>query len=118
MALTSAQQQKVIYYLGWTGKTLIPDSTHYNSYIAARVINLNPDIESLCLKLLSRLDNLDNKLDEAINRMSTEKIGDITLRGNERELLRKERWARIRELSDLLDIVIVKQGGQGISVVS
>lgn len=118
MALTSTQQQKAIYYLGWTGKTLIPESTHYNSYIAARLINLNVDIENQVNKLLQRLDTIDDILDKSLLRMSTEKIDDITLNPHERELLRKERWARIRELSDVLDIVIVKQGGNGISVTS
>lgn len=118
MALTSTQQQKIIYYLGWTGKTLIQSSTHYNSYIAARLINLNSDIEAQANTLLGRLDRIDQKLDDALCRMSTKKIGDIELNNGERELLRKERWARIRELSDVMDIPVIKQSGGGFNVVS
>lgn len=118
MALTSTQQQQIIKFLGWTGKTLIPDSTHYNSYIATRLTNLNADIEAQAIEMLGWLLKIDQKLLEALDRMSTRKVGDIEINERERELLRKERWARIRELSDLLDIVVVKQSAGGFNVVS
>jgi hypothetical protein len=118
MALTATQQQQVIKFLGWTGKTLIPESTHYNSYIFDRLQNLNPDIEAQSIEILGWLLAIDAKLFAALDRMSAREVGDIKINERESDLLRKERWRRIRELSDLLDIVVVKQSGGSINVVS
>lgn len=100
------------------GKTLIPDSTHYNSYIFNRLQNLNSDIEAQTGLLLARLLEIDTVLRQSIYRMSTREVGDVKINSEERVLLRKEKMTLCRELSDLLDIVIVKQAMGGVSVVS
>lgn len=118
MALSLQQQQDIIYYLGWPGKTLLVASTHYNSVIASRVVSLIPEIESRAIKLLTRIENIDRILEQALSRMSTLEVTDIKLDPNEAARLRRERRIIINELSDLLDIEVMKSSGSNISVVS
>lgn len=118
MALTLQQQQDIIYLLGWPGKTLIQASTHYNSVIASRLINLNTPIENQATKLVARIQKIDTILECALTRMSTLEMQDIKLDPNEAARLRRERRTLIGELSDLLDIDVMKTGGVNVSVQS
>ena len=115
MALTDKQKHEVVRYLGWSGKALISDSTHYNSVVASRLTNLNSYIESQVIGLLRRLDSIVEQMDLARCRLSAEEVGDIVLNQKELEMLRKEYYRWLRELSDLLDIKIEKSG-MGVSV--
>jgi hypothetical protein len=113
MAFTSQQMQDIIYYLGWPGKTILSGSTHYNSVIYSRLINLNADIENQALVLVERIKEIDGVLRKSIHRASTMKLQDIELNPEERLILRRERTKILGELSDLLDIDIQKSGGSG-----
>ena len=117
MALTDTQKYKVIFYLGWSGLTLVSTSTQYNSVVNDRVSDLNAEIERLVKGLLARLESLDAKLDAAACRLSASEVQDIVLNPEEIRMLRSERKRLIRELSDLLDIPIEKSGGVNIGVV-
>ena len=118
MALTDKEKHEVINYLGWPAKTLVTGSTHYNNLIADRLINLNDDIEILARKMLARLRELDDKMDEAKCRFSTGKVGDITINKNEIHMLRSERSRLRRELHRLLDIPLRVCGGSMVNVVA
>lgn len=111
MSLSTQQMQDIIYYLGWPGKTILADSTHYNSVIYSRLINLIPEIEAQANSLVSRIKEIDEVLRCSINRASTLEVQDIKLNPEERLILRRERTKIIGELSDLLDIDIMKSGG-------
>jgi hypothetical protein len=115
VALTDKQKHEVVRYLGWSGKTLISDSTHYNSIVNSRLINLNSIIEAEVIGLLARLDSIVEQMDAARCRLSASEVGDIVLNQKELEMLRKEYMRWIRELSDLLDISIEKSGA-GVNV--
>lgn len=118
MAFTTQEQQDIIYYLGWPGKTILIDSTHYNSVIASRLVNLIPEIENQSRALIVRIKNIDVILVKSLNRASTVKIQDIELNPEERHILRAERKKVIWELSDLLDIDVMKSSGSSISMIS
>lgn len=117
MALTEKQKHKVIFYLGWAGRTIISGSTHFNSVVNDRLNGTNTEMESLVKTMLENLEKLDERLKAAQCRASTVSVGDITLNNNEIALLKKERTRLIRELSDHLDIPIMKSGGANASVV-
>ena len=110
MALTDKQKHEVVRYLGWSGKTLISTSTHYNSIVNSRLINLNSIIEQQVVGLLARLDSIVEQMDAARCRFSASEVGDIVLNDKEMAMLRKEYMRWLRELSDLLDIKIEKSG--------
>ena len=110
MALTDQQKFDIVYFLGWPGKTLIIASTHYNSIVASRLINLNPQIEAQVKGLLARIAAIQKQLDEARCRLAASQVNDIKMNSMEMEQLRKEYLKWIRELSDLLDIKIEKKG--------
>jgi len=118
MAFTVQQQQDIIYYLGWPGKTILINSTHYNSVIASRLINLIPAIEAQANALVDRIKGIDKVLIASINRASTLEVQDIKLNPRERETLRAERKKIIGELSDLLDIDIMKSSNVSVSMIS
>lgn len=117
MALTADQKHKVIFYLGWSGLTIVTGSTQYNSVVNNRLTEITAEIERIVLGLLERLEMLDSKLDAASCRLSASEVGDIVLNPEEIRMLRSERKRLIRELSDLLDIPIEKSGGQNVGVV-
>lgn len=118
MALTSKQKHKIVFYLGWSGLTLVVNSTQYNSVVNDRLgSTLNADIENLVKGLLERLETLDKALDEAICRLAASVVDNITMNPKEIEMLKRERMRLIRELSDHLDIPIEKSSGNNMSVV-
>ncbi len=113
MAFTTQQMQDIIYYLGWPGKTILQASTHYNSVVYSRLINLIPEIELQAAALIKRIKDIDSVLVQSIARASTLEVQDLKINPYERESLRKERRKIIAELSDLLDIDIMKSSGGG-----
>lgn len=112
------QMYDIIYYLGWPGKTILAGSTHYNSVVFSRLINLNTPIVNQANALVVRIKAIDTILIASMVRASTLELEDIKLNPEERLLLRKERMKIIGELSDLLDIDIQKSGGSNIAMVS
>lgn len=118
MALSSQQKYDIIYLLGYPGKTLIEASTHFNSIINSRLLNLVPEIEAQANKLVGRIKKIDEILECALTRMSTLELQDIKLNPEETTRLRRERKIILGELSDVLDIPIDKSGGVNIETVS
>ena len=57
MALSEESKYKVLFHLCHSGKTLIEDSTHYNSVVASRLSNLNTYIEDQVESLLEELES-------------------------------------------------------------
>jgi hypothetical protein len=116
MALSDKDKHKVVYYLGWTGTTLIAGNVHYNSVVNDRLIDLNTYIESLTKGLLERLDMIEESLTQARCRLAAASVDNITMNEREIEHLKKEKRRLIRELSDHLDIPIMKSGGGNTTV--
>lgn len=105
MALDLEQKNKIIYYLGLAGKTLIEDSTHYNSIVASRLKNLNVYIEDEVDTLLTDIDATRTRLKGTSTKGNVKRIGDIELDTNRsRSMVTTEYKRLIRELSSLLDI--------------
>lgn len=117
MQLTQAEKHDVVYFLGWSGLTIVTGSTQYNSVVNDRMANLNDYIADLVRGLLARLKSVDLKLEAALCRVSTKEVDNIVLNPDEIPMLRKERMRLIRELSDHLDIPIEKSGGGNVQVV-
>lgn len=117
MALTATEKTKIIKYLGWPLKTLDSTSTHFNSIVNARLLNLTAEAEALIKGILKRIESLDDKMEAALCRLSTQQVGDIKLNNMELDQLKKEYIKRIRELSDATDIDIERSGGVNVGVV-
>ena len=108
MALAEKQKHRILFLLGWTGKTLIPTSTHFNSVVNDRLINLNTEIEKLVKELLTCVETVDAQLKEALCRLSAKSVNGITTNPEEIRELKKERRRYVRELADHLDINMTK----------
>ena len=123
MALSANQQQQILRFLGWAGLTVVPDSTHFNSVVNDRLGNnvakpLTAAIEKQVKNLIEKIENIEECLAEAKCRLAASSIDGIKTNPNEIRELNKERRRCIRELSDLLDIPIMKTGAGCIPVVS
>lgn len=118
MALSDKDKHRVIFYLGWSGLTIVAGSSQYNSVVNDRLGVVNVQIESLTKGILARLESLDTKLESAACRLSASEVDGIVLNEDEIYKLRSERKRLIRELSDHLDIPIEKSGGVNIGVVN
>lgn len=111
MALTDKEKTTALYYLGWPGKSLQSTSQLFNSVVDDRLKNLPSALETRVKNLLKRLEALDEALDCAVPRTGARRIvGEVEMNPNELDDLRKERLRQIRELSDMLDLEIVRQG--------
>lgn len=116
MALSSQQKADILFHLGWPIKTLDSTSTDYNKIIVDRLANLSAEGEVIAVRLINRVNRMDTALEEAICRLAAKRVGDIETNEYELENLRKEKLKILRELSDLLDIPMDRQGGGGINV--
>jgi len=118
VALSTKNKHKVIFYLGWSGLTIVDGSTQYNSVVVDRLgPSLTTDIESIVKGLLERLETFDKCLDEAKCRLAASSVDNIDMNPREVEMLKKERMRLIRELSDHLAIPVTRSGSGSISVV-
>lgn len=117
MSLSDKDKHRVIFYLGWSGLTLVSTSTQYNKVVVDRVSVSNTQIENLVRGILERLDKLDGLLEAALCRLSASEVDGIVLNEDEIPRLKRERMRYIRELSDHLDIPIQKSGGVNIGVI-
>ena len=105
MALTNGQKNKILYWLGYPGKSLDVGSVLYDKVLSDRLVSLNADTEALVKVLMDKIAALDEKMEQAQCRMATESVGDIKLNSNnEIHLLKGERKRLIKELSVHLDI--------------
>jgi hypothetical protein len=104
MALTDMQKAEIVFYLGYPGKSIIETSDSYNSTVATKLLNLSADMETLAIRLLTKIKKIDEQLVEALGRMYTKKIEDIELNSDVRVLVRAEKKKYLQELSGLLDI--------------
>jgi hypothetical protein len=118
MALSDAQKQSILFYLGWPGKTVLADSTHYNSLVTARMINLTPEIESRVSSQLTKIAAIDTKLESASCRLAAKKVDTIETNPEEIQQLKRERRRLCRDLSSLLDIAYVAKNGSMVGICS
>ena len=118
MALTAKQRAKVVFYLGWSGLTLVAGSSQFNSVVNDRLDGAAADLEisRIVKDLLDCLIALDEKLKKAQCRVSTSKVDDIKINPEEIERLRSERSRLVRELADHLDIPITKSSSRNVSI--
>lgn len=111
MALTSAQKADVVFYLGWSGKTIIAGSTDYNSQVNSALDNLSAQIEAQVIATLAQIVDINTKLTAATCRLAAKRVDEIELNPNELIMLRSERRRLLRLLSRLLDIKLLDVGG-------
>ena len=116
MALSAQEKADIIFQLGWPAKTLIQGSTDYSKIISDRLSNLTDEIELNIRAWLDKLAKIDATIEAAICRLSAKRVGDIETNPNELYELRKEKKRILMELSDMLDIEILRSGSGGISV--
>lgn len=114
MALSDAQKHKVIFFLGFSGKTLVSGSTDYNKTVVDALSGLNSYIEAQVIDLLDQIDVAREKYTASSARMLVKKVGDIELNADEHRNLGSEYRRLLKELSGLLGLPV--QGGSGLHI--
>jgi hypothetical protein len=110
MALSAQSKADIIFQLGWPAKSLIVGSTDYSKILADRLDNLTTEIENNILDWMDKILALDTAIADAVCRLSAKRVGDIETNPEELRELRREKLRLLRELSDMLDIEIMRSG--------
>lgn len=104
MALLDNEKGEAIYFLGYPAKTLVAGTIDYSARVAERFTSLPDHFEARIRKTMSRLRDIDTKLDEATARFSVTQVEGVVMNQNERGLLIQERKRLVLQLSHLLDL--------------
>lgn len=111
MALSQETKHKIVFFLGYPGKVLIPGTTHFNKIVSNRMDNLNPFIEDQVEKLLEKIEESRTNLESTQKKGNVKSIGDIHLdTSRTRSMVQAEYKRCLKELSCLLDIPMVCKG--------
>lgn len=114
MALSDKQKDCIIFYMGYSARTLDDTSTSYSRILAQRLDNFSEESEKRIKGMLTKLESLDAKLEKAQCRVSTVSIDGIKLNAEgEIRSLKKERRRCINELSRFSDIPYVGNANMG-----
>ena len=112
MALDQEQKHKIVFLLGYTGKILIPTSTHFNKIVADRMENINDFIQDQVEELLTQIEVARAQMRNTATKGNVKRIDDIeldTTRGS--SFVKKEYRRLLRELADTLDITLINSTG-------
>lgn len=103
--LSSEDKHRIVFALGYTGGVLDSSSVNYNSIINDRLNGLSQYTEERALSLVTKIENVKEKLESSITKNNVKRIDDIefdTRTGD--ELTKKELKRLLKELSQVLDI--------------
>lgn len=117
MALTQKEKYQVIFELGYPGKVLIEDSTHYDRVTARRLENLPPELEELVREVLLNLITVRSKLTASQGRALVKRVGDIELNPEEGTILSGEFRRLLAQLASLLDLHVLVRSVGGVGMV-
>lgn len=116
MALTSAEQNKVVQLLGYGGKIIQVGSVIYNKILNDRLNQLPSDTETLVRSYLAQVAAIETQMNAAPARLAAKVVGDIQTNLDELQMLRAERKRIAREIAVHLDVPYRGVSGGGISV--
>jgi hypothetical protein len=111
MALTDAEKERVRYHLGYLGvqpaasiQYGLPKPIQTLFLVETAMSNIMAVSEERVRKILGILDDLEDKLVEAQDRLAADKLEELVLRRGEPDLLEAEynRWAG--RLADILGV--------------
>lgn len=108
MALSDENKSKIVYHLGYPGKTLVETSLQYDSRIVDRLTNLDTFTESQAIALIGQIESIKTKLVASPESFKLKQVGDIVFNVDTGLVLQKKELRRyLKELSSLLDIPLV-----------
>ncbi len=113
MAFTEGEKYKILRFLGWNGGTLNPADTHYSKTISDKLQRITEGAEEECRDILNKIIALDSKQTGSVAQAGVKRIDDIEFfeNGGSTDVIGKERKRLIRELSSMLGIPNMSQGG-------
>ena len=103
--ITAANQNLIVFYLGYPAKVLVPNSTHYNKIIANRMTNLLDATVTTVEGLLTLITETRTKLDATRDDANVTNVGEIALSPDYVDKYIVRQYDRyLKELSSILDI--------------
>lgn len=116
MALTSAEQNKIVQLLGYGGKILQPGSVIYNKTLNDRLNQLPEDTETWVRESLAQIAVVETQINCAPKRLTAMQVGDIKLNNDELRALVCEKKRIAKDIAVHLDIPYIAKGGSSVSV--
>ena len=113
MALTEAQKNKALEYLGFPLKVLDPTSEFYSPIIISRLTNLATDSETIIADIIAKLDDVYVKIVDSQTRMLALGVSDIKLHPEEFKLLQRARAFWVRKLSQTTSLPVAEASESG-----
>jgi hypothetical protein len=108
MALTDTEIQKIVFYLGWPSKTVDEGSTHYSKIFKDRINDVSAEGEVIVRNYIRKIEEMYERLESAACRLSTSQVDNLHINPMEVEKLHKLKCRYIKELSDFLDLPIMR----------
>lgn len=116
MALTDAEKDEIVFYLGYPANTLITGSLDYSSIIADRLTGYQDFTETRVKKYLKRIREIDTKIEAASERVSMSEVDGMKFNPGEVAALRGIKKSYIKELSTITGIPTACRGGVSVSL--
>lgn len=112
--LSAEQKHDIVFYLGYAGSVLIPESTNYNSIINDRLNETNQIMEDQIDTLLSQISDGREKLLALQSQGKLKQVGDIVFNtDNNDRTLKNDHKRLLKELSSLLNIPLIGKSRMG-----
>jgi hypothetical protein len=108
MALTDDEKTEAVVYLGYSSRTVIPGTTEYSKIISDNLTNLGDFGERRVKKFLKRVRDVDEKIEQATERLSVTQVDDFKLNEDEIQKLRSVRKSYVKEISTVTNIPSVR----------
>ena len=118
MALTAAEQNKVVQLLGYGAKSIQAGSVIYDKVMNDRLHQLPPDAEIMVRSYLTSIYTIEGQIAAAPARLAAKEVDGLKMNLQELEMLRKERKKIAREIAAVVDIPYVGVNGPNVGVIA
>lgn len=112
MALTDENKGKVLYHLNYPANSIVEGTMDYHSIIDDRLSNLPAFGETNLLAVLTKMDAIETKIEEAQSCLKIKSVDGVTFNMDHIDNLRAEYRRLQKKLSSIVDIPAKRSGGR------
>ena len=105
VALSQAEKEKVVEWVGWPTSAVKEDTIFYNTRLDKFYLsNLSEETETRVRTFITRIDNIETQKEQAISTLKVHSISGIRINDQEIQNLNSLKYQYSMELRDLLGI--------------
>lgn len=106
--LSATEIQSTVRWLGWPSKTVDEGSTHYSKIFTDRITTLSDEGIAVVRDLLRKISETEEKIECARCRLAAEKVDGLVMNNREISQLHSLKTHYILELSEFVDLPVLK----------